>query len=298
MEIKFLKGDEIDKVKWNSCVHYAVNGNVFGYKWYLDNVAKDWDALIEGDYESVFPLPYQQSRFKKVSIQQPRLMRELGLFSTHVLSKARIKAFLEAIPSHYKKIDLVLNEQMPPIPESGFQFEEQTNYQLLLQDGYENASDGYSDQLNTQLEISKNAGLIPLSNVKPERFADFFRKEKTYYPGKDQDSHALLRIIYNCLHRGWGFASGVTDEAGELLAANFMIYSHNKMISLCPVVSKKGKETGALEFLFDLLIQSHADRPLILDFNHDENMGVGQAFGATANRYLRMTRKSKGFFGL
>ena len=56
MEIRFVKKEDIDKIKWNSCVHYAINGNIFGYMWFLDSVSKEWDALVEGDYESVLPL--------------------------------------------------------------------------------------------------------------------------------------------------------------------------------------------------------------------------------------------------
>lgn len=54
MEIKFVFREEIDKVKWNSCVYYVINGNIFGYMWYLDYIVKDWDVLVEGDYELVF----------------------------------------------------------------------------------------------------------------------------------------------------------------------------------------------------------------------------------------------------
>ncbi|MCB0705792.1 MAG: hypothetical protein KDC34_10805 [Saprospiraceae bacterium] len=296
MDIRLIKGSEIDKVKWNSCVHYAGNGNIFGYMWFLDQVAKDWHALVEGDYESVFPLPFQSGRWQGTSLKQPTLMRELGLFSVNVLSRKRMTAFLEAIPEEFKKVDLVLNEQNPPLPETGFEFVEETNHQLVIPETYEVGVDQYSRELMLDLDKAVQAELIPVSGLSPEKLIAFFRKERANYPGKTADSHALLRIMYNCLHRGWGFASGIQDREENLLAVNFFVYSHSKVLSLLPVESRAGKAQGALAYLFDLILQSHAGRPLILDFNSDDPNGPGAAFGATANRYYRIIRKSKSWF--
>ncbi|MBR9921175.1 MAG: hypothetical protein GYB31_10085 [Bacteroidetes bacterium] len=296
MDIKFVKGSEIDKVKWNSCVHYANNGNVFGYMWFLDHVAKDWHGLVEGDYESVFPLPFQERRWGADRLQQPSLMREMGLYSIHILSQKRLAAFLEAIPEEYGKVDLVLNEQNPPLGDSGFDFLEETNYQLAMPKEYEEGVEHYSRELMTTLDKAVQADLLPTSGLSPEKLIGFFRKEVPNYPGKTADSHALLRIMYNCLHRGWGFASGIQNREGELLAANFFVYSHGKVMSLIPVESKKGKALGALSFLFDLFLRSHAGRPLVVDFNSSDPNGLGKAFGGLANRYFRIRRKSNSWF--
>jgi hypothetical protein len=46
MAVRWVKREDIDKVKWNSCVHYAYNGNIFGYVWYLDFIGKSWNDDI------------------------------------------------------------------------------------------------------------------------------------------------------------------------------------------------------------------------------------------------------------
>lgn len=59
MDIRLIPQAEIDRQLYNSCVHFATNGNIYGYQWYLNNTARDWDVLVEGDnYVSVLPLPY------------------------------------------------------------------------------------------------------------------------------------------------------------------------------------------------------------------------------------------------
>jgi hypothetical protein len=294
MDIRYIPREEIDKTKWNSCVHYAANGNIFGYMWFLDHVGKDWDALVEGDYESVFPLVWRKRPLGKKELIQPYWMRELGLYSTHVLSKPRMKAFLEAIPDEYSRVAIHLNEQNFVPEAEGFRMLPQTNYQLLLQPDYEAIADAFSKDWFLQLGKAEKAGLLPVSNLKPERLADFFRQ---YGQGRDREarSHALLRIIYNVLHRGWGFATGMSDRAGELLAANFFIYSHGKVLSLCPVVSPKGKEAGALESLFHTLIQTHAGRPLLLDLNTGD--AWAEDMGAKPNSFFKLERSKRWAIG-
>ena len=57
MEVRFVEHKDIDRPRWDGCVHYANNSLVYAYSWYLDNVSgEEWDALVEGDYESVMPL--------------------------------------------------------------------------------------------------------------------------------------------------------------------------------------------------------------------------------------------------
>lgn len=293
MNIQYLKREEIDKVKWNSCVHYATNGNVFGYMWYLDFVAKDWDALVEGDYESVFPLVWRDGFLGKKELYQPHLMRELGVYSINVLSQARVRKFIEAIPDEFNKIDITLNEQNNLPDKDSYRKKEHTNHQLLLNVSYEELADNFSRDLLLTLEQAENHGLRPVSNLKPEKIAGFYLKHTQDGKGKDRKFHAMQRVMYNVLHRGWGFATGVANEKDELIAVNFLIYSHNKVLNFMPVASKEGKEKGALAYMINMLFRSHAGRPQIFDFNTKELDDLARGFGAQSNPYyqLKMDRR-------
>ncbi len=293
MDIRYIKGADIDKVKWNSCVHYANNGNIFGYMWYLDFVAKDWDALVEGDYESVFPLVWREGLFGRKELYQPGLMREMGIYSIHLLSQARINAFLDAIPAEFKTIDIAINEQNTPPAGSSFQVEEKTNFQLYLGQPYEKLFDGFSSELASQLQRAEDEGLILTSSLKPETVADFYRKHTPRNRERERNYHALHRIMYNVLHRGWGFASGAMDRNQNFYAVNFFIYSHSKVLSLAPVESPQGREIGALPYLFNALIRSHAGRPLILDFNVQGEDELAGQFGAQPNAFYKLKRDKR-----
>ncbi len=292
MDIRYIEGKDIDKVKWNSCVHYANNGNIFGYMWYLDFVGKHWDALVEGDYESVFPLVWREGWLGQRELYQPELMRAMGVYSINVLSQARLRHFLEAIPDEFRLIDINLNEQNQPPEALDFKKEEYINHQLLLNNPYEILSEGFSDEMKKQLEIAEDAGIVTTTSLKPETIAAFYRQHTTDR-NKERNFHTLQRIMYNVLHRGWGYAVGAYLPDGELVAVNFYIYSHGKVMSLTPLQSPAGAKVHALPFLFNMLIRSHGNRPLVLDFNTEEANKLARAFGALPNRYYRVRRNKR-----
>lgn len=297
MDIRLVKQEDIDKTKWNSCVHYSPNGNIFGYKWYLDNVAKDWDGLVEGDYESVFPLIHTEKTKgwwgRKTSVlHQPDLIRTAGLYSIHVPSEKRIRNFFEAIPDAYQEQEISLGEGTKPPEDLGYTLQEQCNYMLLLQEPYEKLAAEYSLPLQQALERASLAQLYSNNNLKPEKLSEFYlRESKEPTKIKTAKSHALLRIMYNALHRGWGFVNGVCNRKGELLAVNFFLTSHKRIVSLLPVESAEGAKVGALAFLFDILMHWQAEKPMLLDFNVREESSLAANFGAMKLPYFHLQKK-------
>jgi hypothetical protein len=297
MNIQRIPRDELIKEKWNGCVHYAPNGNIFGYMWYLDFVAKDWEALVEDDYVSVFPLVYRQNWWGRPELYQPDLMRAMGIYSVKALSAIRIKAFLAAIPEAYKKIDITVNARNRPPRDDSFRTEEKANHLLMLKQPYESMRQNYSEAFQQRLKAAEAEGLLSIGSIKPEKLADFYKKQRPRSAATERQFHALQRIMYNVLHRGTGFASAIThpDDPEELLAADFFIFSHGRMLSLAPSVSTKGKQFGALEMLYDYMIRSNANRPLLLDFNTDGDTAFAKSVGAQSENYYRIYRK-QGWF--
>jgi len=285
LKIQIIPHSEIDKVKWNSCVHYASNGNIFGYKWYLDTIAKEWDGLIEGDYESVLPLFITE---RADLLQQPSLLREAGIYSISLLSQKRSQAFLEAIPEQYTNIQIQLNEGIQVADHLGFKTQAVENYQLLLLDGFDTISKRYAPETMRLLKNPDQKKLLPSSNVKPEKIAELFKENAPFAKDNEFFFHGYQRIMYNALHRGWGATFGVTDSEKNLLSAAFFIYSQGRVMQLLAASNPKGKIVGAYEYLMDNFLRSHAGRPLVLDFNTTEQ--YPENFGAKANTFLRLEK--------
>ncbi len=58
--IKHLKYEHIDKERWDDCIDQSFNGVIYAYSWFLDVVCEEWEALVEGDYERVFPINFRK----------------------------------------------------------------------------------------------------------------------------------------------------------------------------------------------------------------------------------------------
>lgn len=298
MDIRLVEHADIDKVKWNSCIHYAWNGNIFGYKWFLDGSNREWDALVEGDYETVLPLLWRRTWSGKKELHIPPLVREAGIYSINMLSPARIQRFLDAIPPTLRKGTFHLNQGSPSFLHDDWKIKEATNYQMLLENSYPKLAEAYSDPLKSRLEKASEKKLIASGNLKPERLAAFFKQHTPQRKGKDQTYHALLRIMYNALHRGWGFSTAILSPNEQLLAAGFFLISHSRLYNLITISSPEGKQTGAPDLLLDLVLRSNAGKPFLLDFNlsstlletKPEDWGGQQVF------YYSLAPKNQSFF--
>ena len=285
MEIRHIQHAEIDKVKWNSCVHYATNGNIFGYKWYLDTIAKEWDALVEGDYESVLPLFVTEHDHV---LEQPTLLREAGIYSINLVSPKRAESFIEAIPERYAAIRIQLNEGIKIPEDKGFKLERLANHQMILIEPYENIAQKFAPAIRSKLKKEYRKQLLPASNVKPEKIAELFKDTSIASPANETAFHAYQRIMYNALHRGWGATFGVTDKNKNLLSAAFFIYSQGRVMQLVAATTAEGKQLGAYEYLMDNFLRNHAGRPMVLDYNSPDE--YYRQYGARPNTFLQLQK--------
>lgn len=297
MEIRYIKREDIDRAKYDGCVHYAMNHLVYGYSWYLDNVADgQWDVLVEDDYESVMPLPWNEKLLGYKQIYQPMLTQQLGIFSVNPLTPRRIQKFLEAIPKEYRRINISLNEKIRF--EDGaldYKATKKPNLLLDLSRGYEEVAKGYNQNLKRKLKANPERTLTLTSDVKPEVLVEMTRhyhKEKgTKIP--DALYHTALRVIYNALHRGIGFMSGMRNENGEIIAAACFIFSRDRVINLMNVSNEEGRATHAMAHIFDMLIRSFAGKPILLDFEGSSVEGIAQfyrSFGSTEVSYTSISK--------
>ncbi len=290
MEIRLVAHADIDKIRYNSAVHYALNGNTFGYKWYLDAMAREWDVLVEGEYESVLPLPYRPLWLGRQALYQPALVRELGIYSVNILSEKRVNAFWAAIPEVYKLIELQVEPRSRPTT-GDWTVTDSTNYYLRMDKPYPELAADFATDTAARLAIAEAADWQAAATVKPERLAQLFQQGSNTGVAATRKFHGLQRIMWEALHRGWGFAAGLEDAHGVLVAATFLIYSHGRAVNLISVEAAAAKKGEALLFLFDNLLRSHANHPLVFDFNDHPTLGA--AFGASAMPTLAVKRDER-----
>ncbi|RLD51238.1 MAG: hypothetical protein DRJ05_18640 [Bacteroidetes bacterium] len=264
--IKYLTNEEIDRKKWDACIQDAFNGMVYACSWYLDIVAEGWEALIENDYESVFPLV----NGKKWGINylfQPAFTQQLGIFSKNLLTEKVVEDFLLAIPGKYKFAEINLNTFNKVDPEK-FQIDFWKNHELDLIKAYDGLFRSYSTNLRRNVRKGIKSNLSVLKSTRPEEIITLFRNNRGREINvlSEEHYHQLQRISYTGIYKGLIQTYAVYTSENDLCAGAIFLKNKKKMIFLFSGLSSTGKEKGAMPYLIDAFIKDHAQQHLTLDF--------------------------------
>lgn len=292
--IRFLKHEMIDKARWDYSIGIAINGNLCAYSWYLDIVSPGWCALIEDDYEMVFPLTVSSKAGFKY-IMQPYFTQQLGIYYRSETSENKLIEFLSSIPSFYKYIDINLNTSNAI--QASNDVSEMTNLELDLISEYREIASGYQNNLQRNLKKAVQHKLTITKHVRPEEIISLFRANKGMELKhlNDNQYKIIQRIAYESLHKGIGEIWGAFDEFNQLVASILWVSSHQKAIFLFSALSESGKKMNAMPWLIDSFIRQNAGKPLTLDFEGSNDDGLARfysSFGAKKVIYLRYTRNS------
>lgn len=283
--IKLLKREEIDDKLWNGCVHFAVNSLPYGYTWYLDNIAENWEGLVLDEYQAVFPLVWKEKMGVKY-IHTPPLARQLGLYAMNPPAPAMMQKFVDAIPAEYKDVQVNLNA-LNSIDLAGFRFEERQYHILDLQPIHSELTGAYSDALTAKLKAAYNNGMNIKSGLKPEPVVELFEKRHKL---PEAQRHTLHRLIYKAEHYSIGQSVGVyKDEV--LLAAAFFMFNQYYLHLLVGSATEQGSKLGAYELLIDHMIRTNAGSRKVLDFGGLNRLNIHDGFGTQAVDYWQMRQK-------
>lgn len=290
--IKYLKHKQINKKAWDECIEHSLNGIVYAYSWYLDLVSPGWDALVEGNYECVMPLP-NRKKFGINYIYPPYFVQQLGVFSKELLTEEKVYTFLKSIPPSFLYIQQNLNTYNK-LKHDGFELRQRRTHELDLIPDYQLLTSHYSENVSRNIKKSKKHNLELNFNAKPEQVVSLFRENR----GKDlntfseKDYIVLLAVITIALSQNQGQVWGVTSEEGRLLAGSFFLESNGKVVFLFSGVGQEGKEKAAMPFLIDSFIRFNSQRNLVLDFEGSDDPELARfykGFGAKECVYLQVT---------
>ena len=278
--IRYFKHKEIDKKKWDDCLDHAINAMPYAYSWYLDIVAeKKWDALVAGDYEAVFPLPFK-NRIVFKQLYQPFFTQQSGLFYRTKKYAGKTDDFIQAIPTQFKKRNLQLNTHNV-ISSVAIHHKMKLTHHLDLGDSYAKISSAYSNNLKRNLKKAAAAQLIFTDQVAVTQLIGLREK---YLTGElkgvqdASDTARLKKLIQKAIQLDKGFIVGVKDASKQLMASVFFLKSNGQIIYLSAVSSDAGKELHAMSFLIDNMIRQNAGSDKIFDFEGSMIPGVARFF--------------------
>lgn len=282
--IRYIEHSKIDKSKWDSCIDNAFNSIIYSYSWYLDTTAKNWDALVLGDYEAVMPLPWR----KKYGIQyifQPYYTQQLGIFS--ISEKIDIEVFLNEIPKKFKHCTLNFNEQNNI---HSHILRENKNFKLDISKSYAEIFKNYNRNCKRNLNKSEAAGFIVTHKISPEKFVTFVQQNlEEKMEGVDSSEYRTLKdLIHASFKYKKGELVGLVDSQDELHAAGFYLQSKNRLIFSVCASTKYGMKNQAMHQLVDSQIKKYCSQIQWYDFSGSNIKGVAyfnSTFGAESSTY-------------
>lgn len=294
--IRYFAHNKIHKNKWDECIQNSVNGIVYATSWYLDLVCENWDALIEGDYESVMPLTHA----KKLGVRylfKPQLSQQLGIFSIKSINNNTINRFLRAIPGRFRFININLNISNH-FDNNEWEIKVNNNFLVDLSQPYKTLYSKFNKNTRRNIKRAKLCSLSIREGVIPE---DLLRLKKSNPIGKLTDSYynMLEKVITTCINNKSGRITGVYSSENTLLAAVFFLSYRNSAIYLISASSNEGKEKRAMFMLINHFIEKNAGTNLFLDFEGSNIPSLAMffgGFGGEAFKYLTIKQNRLPWF--
>jgi hypothetical protein len=295
--IRYLHHNEIDKSAWDRCLADSKQDLIYAHSWYLDIVAPDWEALVEDDYVSIFPLTCRK-KFGINYLFQPYFTQQLGLFSAGgEITENKLNDFLIAIPQKFRLIEIQLNTNSPAIHAEVFKSNKRKTHHLDLAFSYESIRKNYSENLVRNIKKAEKAGLKKNDDTPFESIIQSFRENKgseiENLSGKDYKTFSLL--LKSALQKNVLEVLGINNIEGKLIAGAIFLHSSNSYIFLFSSANEEAKEKGAMSFLIDSFIQNHSNENKILDFEGSMNENLSRfykSFGSKEVVYLQILKNN------
>ncbi|MFI5163881.1 MAG: hypothetical protein ACHQHP_01395 [Bacteroidia bacterium] len=293
--IRYLKHNEVDKKKWDNCLDHCVNNIIYSYSWYLDVVCPNWEALVENDYESVMPLTGNK-KYGISYLYPPYFAQQLGVFSKEKTEPEKVEEFLNAIPSHYKFLEINLNTRNT-FEFLGFQIKKNTNIELSLDSSYEVLRKKFSEDTRRNIKKALKYEVYLKKDISPSDVIRVFRKNtgKKITNLTSKNYKTLLKLIESCIEKKQAEVWGAFSKENKLCAGVVWLIKNNRAIFLFSATDQQAKKSGAMFFIIDKFIQEHAGQKMILDFEGSNLPGLARfykGFGSEEYVYLQVKKNN------
>ena len=182
-------------------------------------------------------------------------------------------AFLQSIPNRYWLVEIRLNEQND-LSKGLKVIEWHRNYLLDLNNSFDLLSSHYHENTKRNLKKSLNNELHLVKGVPVQNVIDLFRANRgaSVKHWGDEEYARLVRLTDAAINSSNAFVYGI-QKAGnkEVICGALFMKSHHRITFLFSGNNIEGRETQAMTFLIDQVIQEFAGQPLVFDFEGSDD---------------------------
>jgi hypothetical protein len=261
--IGYLKNNEIDREQWDNCIKKTHRAKPYSYSWYLDIMAPGWEALVDDDYNSVFPMPV----FRKLGVQYvstPSFLQQLGVFSPDKPASNIIVEFLDFFPGFYKLIDLCIGQE---IEHREFKITERDNLELDLSKPYDTLWGNFSADCMRNIESGNKRKPEIVNDIRPEELITLYLNNKASGTRvKFGDIQRLKNLINFCLKNKKGKIYGIRAAHKKIIFGLFMIETHGNKTILLITGTPEANSRHLGYYVLNEIIRTHSNTRTSLDF--------------------------------
>lgn len=268
--IKYVRRENIDTSKWDRCIEESLNGLIYANSAYLDNMAKNWDAFISGDYEAVMPLTWNIKWGIKY-LYQPPLCPQLGVFSSQKISEELIKCFIEQVDKHFKFAEIFFNyANYHPA------FKTHQNYVLDLNRSYDDLSGKFKNVLRKNLKRASRFEFIYTANYNLDQALLIHQEEyqdRTPHV-RNTDYTNFQRLCHILQKNNELLIRAAMDAEKDVACIAVLLIKQRRIYLIETTTTNNGRQMQANHFLMDRIIQEFCGKNLILDFVGSDIPGI------------------------
>jgi hypothetical protein len=289
--IVYHKNHEIDREQWDNCIRNSPGKKPYAYSWYLDIMAPGWEALVDDDYDSVFPIPANK-RFGIRYIATPIFLQQLGAFSPDKQASQVIREFMDYMPDFYRFIDLCVAQKTNF---NGFKVTEKSNFELDLSFPYEKLMEGFTSDCRRNVNISLKKKIELTNKVSPEELINLFLTHTglAIKGIKLRDYDRLKNLMNYCLGNKKGKIIGIRAGRKKLIFGVFLVEIKGSVTVLFTANTKESREKRAGYFVINEIIKENSSKETILDFSGSSIPSIASfmaSFGSVNKPYYRIYR--------
>lgn len=271
--MEFLLRKDIDAKKWDQRIAADPIENIFCYSWYLDAVAKEWGAFVEGDYQTVVPVPFMK-RLSVKSLYQPAFTREIDIFGHAIQWEELFFRYTRIFKSiHFRNRQKGIlprsTERMHQYIDLNSDIKYSTNAKRLIKKSKEKYSFEKVDNPSELLDLFRETAFKKIDSITNE---DLNRLENLMLAALENDSGELFEV----------------HQPGGMIGGGFFLKDKKRITYLKGASTEEAKKSGAMFGLMDFAIQRYQEDFDTFDFGGSDIESVAtfyKKFGASDRIY-------------
>jgi hypothetical protein len=278
-QIQYIRQAQIDKLKWDACIRSATHRLIYNYSWYLDIMARHWDALVLNDYEAVMPLTWNR-KFGIYYLYQPFFTAQTGI-TGNANDSAITDAFVQAIPAQFKYVDINLDENNNTV-----KFDDaclkRINMQLNLSKNYVETCKTYHRLATRMLRKAREKEVYVEANTLIRENISFYRQQYNQLKISSSEYERLIHLFETASLTN-NVISLAAKQNNRLLGMYLLLQDEHYVYSVIGGSSAEGKENGAFYMLTDYAIKCVCGSDRLFRFEGSDLPGIAhfnQQFGA------------------